>query len=349
LAVGVEDQGFPEIPFVLLNGGRQNHSYFVRKIFGAATLLRTGSRRSLSKSSENEAVKLLRRRGVATILAEYGPVGCAVRHIAERSGARLFVHFHGFDASSLLKDRRVAREYRKLFSECAGVVVPSGFLGGNLEAAGCPQDKIHLVASGVDLRKFVQPDVRPEGKKFLAVGRMVEKKAPEVTLRAFSEVATRHADAELLMVGDGPLLGRCRQAAGELGLNRQVHFVGVQSHEKVRKAMQEANVFVQHSVTASDGDTEGLPVAILEAMASGLPVVSTWHSGIPEAVEDGVTGFLVAEGDWIAMGRAMLSLMEHPGRAQNMGQAGRNRVVGQFSSEISISRLRSVLMDCQSP
>jgi glycosyltransferase involved in cell wall biosynthesis len=113
--------------------------------------------------------------------------------------------------------------------------------------------------------------------------------------------------------------------------------------------MQEANVFVQHSVTASDGDTEGLPVAILEAMASGLPVVSTWHSGIPEAVEDGVTGFLVAEGDWIAMGRAMLSLMEHPGRAQNMGQAGRNRVVGQFSSEISISRLRSVLMDCQSP
>ena len=136
---------------------------------------------------------------------------------------------------------------------------------------------------------------------------------------------------------------RCQQLTQELGLSWQVCFLGQQSHEQVQNLMRESDVFVQHSVTSGDGNTEGLPVAILEAMASGLPVVSTRHSGIPEAVDDGVTGILVSEGDWAAMGRGMLALVDGPVLASRMGHAGRDKVVRCFGRDQAISRLRSLL------
>ena len=107
--------------------------------------------------------------------------------------------------------------------------------------------------------------------------------------------------------------------------------------------MMSASIFVQHSVTAPNGDKEGLPVAILEAMSSGLPVVSTRHSGIPEAVEHGVTGFLVGEGDVNAMTEALITLYRNPDLRQTMGTAGRDRAVALFSRDTSLARLRNVI------
>jgi glycosyltransferase involved in cell wall biosynthesis len=173
---------------------------------------------------------------------------------------------------------------------------------------------------------------------------MVEKKAPDLSLMAFSKVASRNVDASLTFVGDGPLLNHCRKLARKLGVSNRVFLLGAQSQDRIHDLMQRAGVFVQHSVTAESGDTEGLPVAILEAMASGLPVISTWHSGIPEAVEDGVSGLLVAERDVEGMGQAMLALAENPDVARRMGQAGREIVIANFGVEESISYLRKVLL-----
>jgi glycosyltransferase involved in cell wall biosynthesis len=145
------------------------------------------------------------------------------------------------------------------------------------------------------------------------------------------------------MIGSGPLEDKCAALVRENGLGDKVCLLGVQSPDQVANAMRKASLFVQHSVTSEDGDTEGLPVAILEAMASALPVIATRHSGIPEAVIEGETGILVDEHDVSGMANAIISLLENPGRAKAFGEAGRRRVLSHFTHEQTRDRLRAIM------
>ena len=133
--------------------------------------------------------------------------------------------------------------------------------------------------------------------RFLAVGRFIDKKRPDLTVRAFCEAAKDHPDAMLEMIGDGPLMPACKALVAKSGLDGQVLFHGELPHDAVRDRLSRAQFFLQHSVTAPDGNTEGLPTAIQEAMAAGAVVLSTRHAGIPEIVRHGETGLLVAEND----------------------------------------------------
>jgi glycosyltransferase involved in cell wall biosynthesis len=251
------------------------------------------------------------------------------------------VHFHGYDASKLLRSRRHVRNYRELFRAAAGVIAPSRFLADKLAAIGCPFEKLHVVPCGIDPSRF-QPSSREPGR-ILAVGRLVEKKAPHLTIEAFAQIANRYPTARLEIIGDGPLRERCEALIDKFDLRPRVVLHGVQPSDRVGAEMRRASIFVQHSITAPDGDMEGLPVAILEAMASELPIVSTCHSGIPEAVEHGVTGYLVPEGDVNGMAEAMATLLTDPARAAAMGAAGRARVLKYFSLEHACDRLRSIM------
>src|SRR5690606_6625899 len=254
------------------------------------------------------------------------------------AGVPLFVYFHGYDASKLLRSRRHVRNYQELFRAAAGVIAPSRFLADKLAAIGYPSDKLHVVPCGIDPSRF-QPSFR-EPERILAVGRLVEKKAPHLTIEAFARIANRYPTAKLEIIGDGPLRKRCEALIDELDLRGRVVLHGVQSSDRVVAEMRRASIFVQHSITAPNGDTEGLPVAILEAMASELPVVSTCHSGIPEAVQHGVTGLLVPEGDVNGMAEAMATLLDDTDRAAAFGAAGRARVIEHFTIEHACARLR---------
>jgi colanic acid/amylovoran biosynthesis glycosyltransferase len=162
--------------------------------------------------------------------------------------------------------------------------------------------------------------------------------------RAMSTVPAAKAPwAELDFIGDGPLLDECRALAKHLSVADQIRFHGAQPSETVRRLMSQASIFLQHSVTAESGDTEGLPVAILEAMASALPVISTRHSGIPEAVLDGGTGILVDEHDVDGIAAAIAALLSDPVRARAMGAAGRRRVLSRYTHLHTRDRLRSIL------
>jgi glycosyltransferase involved in cell wall biosynthesis len=145
------------------------------------------------------------------------------------------------------------------------------------------------------------------------------------------------------MVGDGPLMLDAKKMVAKSDIADQVLFTGVLQPCEVAALMREARMFVQHSNVAPDGDSEGSPVAIMEAQLSGLPVVATFHAGIPEVVLQGITGFLVDEGDVNGMATAMAKLVLDPALAAKMGSLGHNRIIKNFTLDHHISSLSALL------
>jgi len=178
---------------------------------------------------------------------------------------------------------------------------------------------------------------------FVAVGRFVDKKAPFFTLLAFSKVLDSIPQARLIMIGEGPLWEAAQQLARALSISSAVDFRGVCPHAEVAASMQQARAFVQHSIRAENGDSEGTPVVVLEAGASGLPVVSTRHAGIKDVVVHGETGFLVDEADVEGMAGYMIRLAKDPQLAGGLGSAARKRIEVEFSMEKRIADLWTII------
>jgi colanic acid/amylovoran biosynthesis glycosyltransferase len=296
---------------------------------------------SLSPENQQRVLDFFAEHRVVVALAEFGPTGVLFASVCQAANVPLYVHFHGYDASLVLRNAAIARRYRRLFRNAAGIIAPSGSLVERLRAIGCPENLLHVCPHGIDPARFAITRRLP--LRIVAVGRLVDKKAPHLTIRAFAQVAQRFPDARLDMIGDGPLAETCRALIVNLELERQVFLHGVQPRENVARLMEKASVFVQHSVTAPNGDAEGLPVAILEAMTSALPVVATRHSGIPEVVVHGATGLLVDENDVDGMAVAMSQLLSDPEMAEKMGRSSRERILRHFTLQQSLDRLRAVM------
>ena len=284
-----------------------------------------------------------RRSGARAVLAQYGPTGVLVLEACRRVGLPLIVHFHGYDASHEAVLQANADGYRRMFDQAAAVIVVSEAMRDKLLSLGAPREKLHVNVYGVDCDAFTSTDPGRNLPTFLATGRFVEKKGPHLTLLAFSEAYRRVPAIRLRMVGEGPLRPICEQIARALELDRAVTFLGSQAHDRVGQEMRAARAFLQHSVRASDGDCEGTPVAILEAQASGLPVIATRHGGIPDVVVDGKTGFLVNEGDVRGMADMIERVAQAPPLATTLGKAGRSRVLDSFTMERSIGRLWEII------
>jgi colanic acid/amylovoran biosynthesis glycosyltransferase len=288
-------------------------------------------------------VRAFRRARCQAVYVEYGHTAVLVMDACRRLELPLIVHFHGIDAhSSLILDRYGGR-YPKLFEQATAIIANSPTMERALLDLGARAEKLHYVPNGVDVDRFRAGAPAEAPPTFLAVGRFVEKKAPQLTIAAFATVHRTQPEARLRMIGDGRLLGVCRDLAQGLGVGEAVTFLGSQPHEVVTEEMQGARAFVQHSVVASDGNSEGMPNSILEASASGLPVVATRHAGIPEVVVDGETGFLVEERDVEGMARQMARLVMEPALAEELGRAGRKRMQESFSIDSRIARLWAIV------
>ncbi len=277
------------------------------------------------------------------VLAEYGPTGVAVHQLCRRMDLPLVVHFHGRDAYLHQTLNENEQRYQQLFESAEAIVGVSLHMCDQLISLGAPEPKVKLSPYGVNPDKFrgARPAENPPG--FLAIGRFVEKKAPLTTLKAFARVWESHPEIELTMVGEGPLLGKCRRWVRSQGLTEAVEFPGVVDHADIAELHRTARGYLQHSVRSESGDAEGTPVAILEAMSSGLPVVSTRHAGIPETVDHEGSGFLVEEHDEVGMAEAIKQLVKDPGLAARLGKRGRERVQQDFTLEKSIDRLSRIL------
>jgi colanic acid/amylovoran biosynthesis glycosyltransferase len=193
---------------------------------------------------------------------------------------------------------------------------------------GCPDEKIRLHYHGIDLARFkyVERDSTTAPVRILFVGSLTDRKGVEDVLRAFAQIATQCHQLELRFVGSGPLRSKLEQMAQTWAIEKRVSFAGFVRHEKVQDELSRAHIFCHPSRTAKNGDKEGIPNTILEAMATGLPVVTTRHAGIPEMVRDGEDGFVVAERDVTAIAQALLTLVDKPDLRALMGRKATRQV-----------------------
>lgn len=291
-------------------------------------------------------VEAFRRHRAEAALAEYGDTAVWVVDACCRTGVPLVVHFHGYDAAlhETLRENREA--YPRMFRAAAAVVAVSRAMRRQLISLGAPPEKVHVNHYGVDCEDFTGGDPSAAPPTFVAVGRFTAKKAPHLTLKAFAGARRAAPQARLRMLGDGPLLAECRRLAAELKVEDAVEFLGARPHEAVREEVRGARAFVQHSVVAENGDSEGTPVSIIEAAATGLPVVSTRHAGIPDVVVEGETGLLVDEGDVRGMAEHMARLALDAELAGRMGRAARLRAETHFTMGRSLGNLWGIIESC---
>ncbi|MEE9302856.1 MAG: glycosyltransferase, partial [Thiotrichaceae bacterium] len=219
---------------------------------------------------------------------------------------------------------------------------------------GCPEEITSIHHVGIDCEQFsFQSRSRKNGEStiFISVARLVEKKGLEYAIKAFSRLrfsSQENFNFQYRIIGDGPLLESLQQLVTDENLGEYVLFLGSKTSEEVAFELGCAHIFLAPSVTASDGDMEGIPTVLMEAMATGLPVISTYHSGIPELVEDGVSGVLVKERDIPGLATAIEHLSTDIENWSRMGEAGREKVLCDFNIEklnVRLDRLFRLLLE----
>jgi len=296
-------------------------------------------------AANHSLVAAFKKLQTEVVLVEYGTHAIAFLDPCRLASVPLVVHFHGYDIYSEPVLARYKTEYGRLFRDAAAMVVVSHDMFEHVKRLTGSGDRIVYNSCGVDVEQFVPTDPSRNSPLFVGVGRFVDKKAPYLTVTAFAETLRACPQARLILVGDGPLVDCCRQLSRALGIADSVTFPGTLDHAAVQRLLTTARAFVQHSVTATNGDSEGTPVAVLEAAATALPVVSTRHGGIKDVVVHGETGFLVAERDVHGMAQYMMRLANDPEEAAAIGRQARQRIVESFSMSSSINHLYQVLRE----
>lgn len=281
------------------------------------------------------------------IHAHFGTDGVLVLPLARALGVPLITSLRGYDVtrsdralltSGRLSWMRYALGKKRLQRSGALFLAVSNALREQAIARGYPEARTLTHYNGVDLHRFRPNETPAEPGLILHVGRFVEKKGTQVLIEALS--ANALARARLAIIGDGPLRGPLERQAQELG--DRVRFLGALSSDEVANWMRRASVLAAPSVTAADGDAEGLPNVVVEAAASGLPVVGTIHSGIPEAIEDGATGFLVPEGDAGALAARLADLLGSEQLRREMGFAARRLAERKFDRRMLTECLEAI-------
>jgi colanic acid/amylovoran biosynthesis glycosyltransferase len=212
---------------------------------------------------------------------------------------------------------------------------------------GCAPEKIEIQRAGIPLADFPfrERSIPDDGQwRLLQAGRLIEKKGLKTSLRAFARFRKEFPAARLTIAGEGPQLEELQSLARELQTAGAVDFAGFVSQEKLREFFYSSHIFLHPSETGGDGNQEGVPNSMLEAMATGLPVFATRHGGIPEAVENNVSGILVNERNDRALGDVLIDCAKDPARLAAMGRAASEGVAKNFNQTEQTRRLEEIYL-----
>ncbi len=306
--------------------------------------------RAAATNREDKLSRLIERAARLSTLPRFDAILCHFGHQARIAQCLrdmdilrgpLATVFHGYDMSVFPREQG---------SDCYDRLLQAGDLqlpisdhwAKKLIHWGADPDAVEVHHMGVDPDRFTMKPRQPDGQgvRLLSIGRLVEKKGLKYALEAFARVAPWHTDLRYTIVGDGELRQELEAQARQLGVDDQVDFRGWCDRDEVRQALHDHHLLLAPSVTAANGDMEGIPVVLMEAMATGMPVISSIHSGIPELVDHGTSGLLAGEGDVGELTRYLTELVQSPSRWPAMGEAARDIIAQSFH----IQRLNDALV-----
>lgn len=288
-----------------LNGTPIMSNCFVCRVFRAI------HRKLYGKSFANQQLKrltsILRKAQITHALIHFGYNAIKVIDAIRANDIHLTVHFHGYDI--YIQNPKRDKKYQQIFQFAHRIIAVSDHMKAKLQEAGALSSKIEVIPCGSDLKRISdQNSWVQQIKHFLFVGRFVNKKAPYLTVLAFAKAFKSNSELRLTMVGDGPLLDSTISLARSLLPHDKIEFTGALPHNDVQVMINKADVLIQHSIQAGNGDSEGSPVSIMEAIGIRKPVISTLHTGIPEIVENQKNGLLSDEGDIHAMAENIIKI-----------------------------------------
>ena len=290
-------------------------------------------------------MKLLARRPADLMHIYFGHTGVHLLPLIEEWAQPCVVSFHGMDIQPRPQQEGYDDQMRALLATVPLVLARSRSLFVELERWGCAPEKLRLNRAGIPLGdfRFVQRPLPADGSwRFVQACRLIPKKGLLTALRAFAKLRREFPQAKFAIAGDGPQREQLEQFATELGVRDAVEFRGFLSQSDLAALYAQSHVFVHPSERTSDQNQEGVPNSMLEAMASGLPVLATMHGGIPEVVTDERNGLLVPEQDADALHQAMKQITSDQALCQLFGEAASRAVREEFEQARAIERLETI-------
>jgi colanic acid/amylovoran biosynthesis glycosyltransferase len=287
-------------------------------------------------------VEILARRRADMMHIYFGHAGVHLLPFIRAWDKPCIVSFHGMDVAQNPQVANYAGKLRQLFRAVPIVLARSQSLAQRLINFGCQPEKIRLNRTGIPLADFpFRPRPFPEDGNWhvLQACRLIDKKGVASAIGAFAIFARKFPNAEFLVAGKGPLQEDLEALALQLGVTNKIRFVGFLGQRALRDFYARGHIFIHPSETPPDENQEGVPNSILEAMATGLPVIATRHGGIPEAVTHAVNGFLSEERDIESLGQSMIDLASSPDDYARMSEAARDAVAQRFDQELTVRAL----------
>lgn len=299
----------------------------------------------ISKGELEALLRVLERTEAQLLHVYFGHIAVHLLPLIRSWPRPTVVSFHGADVLVDLHKPAYRHATMEMLKTVKRVLVRSDSLGRALANLGCEMDKVEVVRTGIPLDQFeFRARTFPKSGEWrcLQAGRLIEKKGYPTTLRAVAGLVRAYPKSTVTIAGEGPMLDELKSLARELKIERQVEFTGLIEPNELRRLFYASHIFLHPSQTGSDGNQEGVPNAMLEAMATGLPVFATTHGGIPEAIENGVSGILVDEGDASALAHALLDGVRDHELLARLGRAGADVVRQKFDQRIQVRNLEDI-------
>lgn len=286
-----------------------------------------------------------RQQSVKVLHAHFGYHGLRCLPIKRATHLPMITTFYGNDVAQINLDQDTRKAYSELFDEGDLFLAEGPHLRQSLIMRGCPTEKTAIQRIAIDPSSLeFHPRYYNMGEplRILFCGRFVEKKGLRYAIEALASVVQISPACEMLIIGDGPLRQELESLAIDLQVDKHLHLLGYQPYQQYISEIYRAHILVAPSVTATDGDTEGgAPTVLLEAQATGLPIVTTTHADIPNIVSGGESAVLVPERDPEAIAEALIALADHPERWQKMGEAGRAFVEKYHDVRLEVTALEA--------
>jgi colanic acid/amylovoran biosynthesis glycosyltransferase len=345
IVIAQKRENAERFPFDRLNLVAKPQIHFLRRFWSRQV---RGRPWQISDGELQRLIRILAKNDAQLLHIFFGHIAVHLLPLIAAWPKPSVASFHGADVLVDMEKPAYRRATKQMLEAVRRVFVRSESLRQAVLDLGCAEEKIDLVRTGIPLEEFPfrDRDFSTNGEwRLVQAGRLIEKKGLVTTLHAFTRFLREHPKATLTIAGEGPMRAELQQLISKLRIDDRVTLAGFLSQEKLRETFYASHIFLHPSETGGDGNQEGIPNSMLEAMATGLPAFATTHGGIPEAIQNGVSGILIPERDHAALASALLAAVNDRNVLLRLGRSGSDVVREKFDRRKQAQRLEQIYLN----